>query len=138
MWDLGLGGRILSVRVFLRDPSPYLREFRRKPRKIPNGQVDKRDRGMNLAPPVYQFLSTATGGAKGRTARHPCLTRDSNPGPLVQQPASLTASPPVGFLISNNKLLPMLIFFLNCSFFLNLFLKIILKMCKFCTVKYLN
>ena len=23
--------------VFLRDPSPYLREFRRKPRKTPNG-----------------------------------------------------------------------------------------------------
>ena len=26
-----------SVDVFLRNPSPYLREFRRKPRKIPNG-----------------------------------------------------------------------------------------------------
>ena len=26
-----------SVGVFLRDPSPYLREFRRKPRKTPNG-----------------------------------------------------------------------------------------------------
>ena len=43
---------------------------------------------MNLAPPVYQFLSAATGGTKGRTARYPCLTRDSNPGPLVQHPAS--------------------------------------------------
>ena len=32
---------------------------------------------------------------QGRTARHPCLARDSNPGPLVQQPASLTTSPPV-------------------------------------------
>ena len=50
--------------VFLRDPSPYLREFRRKPRKTPNGQVDKRDRGMNLAPPIYQILSEATGGVK--------------------------------------------------------------------------
>ena len=28
---------------FLRDLSPYLREFRRKPWKTPNGQVDKRD-----------------------------------------------------------------------------------------------
>ena len=32
---------------------------------------------------------------QGRTARHPCLTRDSNPGSWVQQPASLTTSPPV-------------------------------------------
>ena len=28
-----------------------------------------------------------------RTALHPCLTRDSNPEPLVQQPASLTTAP---------------------------------------------
>ena len=41
--------------VFLRDPSPYIREFRRKTRKTPNGKVDKRDRGLNLAPPVFQF-----------------------------------------------------------------------------------
>ena len=44
-----------SVGVFPRDPSPYLSEFRRNPRKTPNGEVDKRDRGLNLAPPVYQF-----------------------------------------------------------------------------------
>ena len=30
-------GGLPSVGVFLRDPSPYLREFRRKPRKTPNG-----------------------------------------------------------------------------------------------------
>ena len=30
-------GDMLSVGAFLRDPSPYLREFRRKPRKTPNG-----------------------------------------------------------------------------------------------------
>ena len=30
-------GGMLSVWVFLWDPSPYLREFRRKPRKTPNG-----------------------------------------------------------------------------------------------------
>ena len=29
-------GGMPSVRVFLRDPRPYLRDFRRKPRKIPN------------------------------------------------------------------------------------------------------
>ena len=53
--------------VFLRYPSPYLREFRRKIRKTQNGSVDKRDRGLNLALPVYQFRAqnrTATGGAK--------------------------------------------------------------------------
>ena len=30
-------------------------EFRRKPRKAPNGQVDKSDRESNPAPPIYQF-----------------------------------------------------------------------------------
>ena len=48
-------GGMPSVRFFLRDPSPYLPEFRRKPRKTPNGYVDKRDRGLNLAPPVFHF-----------------------------------------------------------------------------------
>ena len=41
-----------SAWVFGRDPSPYLREFRRKPRQI---LVDKRCRGLNLIPPVYQL-----------------------------------------------------------------------------------
>ena len=48
-------GGVPSVGVFLRHPSLYLREFRRKPRKTPNGLVDKRDQGLNLAPPVFQF-----------------------------------------------------------------------------------
>ena len=30
-------GRVLSVKVSLMDPSPYLGKFRRKPRKTPNG-----------------------------------------------------------------------------------------------------
>ena len=30
-------GGMPSVGILLRDPSPYLREFRRKPRKTPNG-----------------------------------------------------------------------------------------------------
>ena len=30
-------GGVPSVGIFLRDPSPYLREFRGKPRKTPNG-----------------------------------------------------------------------------------------------------
>ena len=33
------------------------------------------------------------GWGQGRTARHPCLTMDSNPEPQVQQPASLTTAP---------------------------------------------
>ena len=41
--------------VFLRDPSPYSHEFRKKTWKLPNGLVDKLDRGLNLAPPVFQF-----------------------------------------------------------------------------------
>ena len=41
--------------IFLKDPSPYLCEYRRKPLKTPKGYVDKRDRGLNLAPPVYHF-----------------------------------------------------------------------------------
>ena len=32
-----VGGVPSMAGVFLRDPSPYLREFRRKPRKTPNG-----------------------------------------------------------------------------------------------------
>ena len=36
--DLGLWWNALLV-VFLRDPSPYLLEFQRKPRKTPNGFV---------------------------------------------------------------------------------------------------
>ena len=41
--------------VFLRNPVPYFREFRRKSQKTANGYVDKRDRGSNLAHPVFQF-----------------------------------------------------------------------------------
>ena len=35
IWDLGLRGSALRG-VFLRDHNPYLREFRRKPRKTLN------------------------------------------------------------------------------------------------------
>ena len=51
----GSVGGVSSLGVFLRDPSPYLREFRRKPRKTPKCNINKCDRGLNLAPPVYQF-----------------------------------------------------------------------------------
>ena len=51
----GLIGVVSLVGIFLRNPSPYLREFRRKPQKTPNDQVKKRDQGLNLATPVSQF-----------------------------------------------------------------------------------
>ena len=34
------------------------------PRKTPNGKIDKRDWGLNLASLVYQLLSAATAGVK--------------------------------------------------------------------------
>ena len=55
-------GGMPSMESFLNDPSPYLREFRRITQKTPTGCVDKCDRGMNLAFPVYEFLCAATGG----------------------------------------------------------------------------
>ena len=47
--------RMISVEVFLRNPNPYLREFRRKRWKTPKGKVDKRDLELNQEPPVYLF-----------------------------------------------------------------------------------
>ena len=44
-----------NMGIFLRDPRPYLRKFQKKLRKTSNTWVDKRDRGLNLAPPVYQL-----------------------------------------------------------------------------------
>ena len=46
-------GRMPSEEVFLTDPSSYLREFLRKPRKTKNGL--NLDGGLNLAPPVCKF-----------------------------------------------------------------------------------
>ena len=37
--DLGLQVEYLPWGVFLRDPSSYFREFRRKPRETPNGTL---------------------------------------------------------------------------------------------------
>ena len=54
LWDLDLLVKCLRGR-FLSDPSPYFREFRRKVRKIPNAEVEKRDRILNLEPLVYQL-----------------------------------------------------------------------------------
>ena len=44
-----------SVGVFLRDPSPYLREFQWKTGKTANGLVNKRYRELNPIPSVYYF-----------------------------------------------------------------------------------
>ena len=40
---LGLWVGCPPSEVFLRVPTPYLRKFRRKTRKTPNGWIDKRD-----------------------------------------------------------------------------------------------
>ena len=53
-------GGLLFARVFLRDPNPFYVNFGKKPRKNPNGQVGKRDRKLNLAPPIYQFWATVS------------------------------------------------------------------------------
>ena len=47
--------------VFLRDPNSYLRKFRGKSQKTPNGLVDKRDQELN-----WHLSSTSL---EGRTAR---------------------------------------------------------------------
>ena len=61
----GTVGGALFVGVFIRDPSPpVFTRVSEKTTETPNGHVDKRDRGMNLVPPVNHFLSAATGGAK--------------------------------------------------------------------------
>ena len=61
-----LRGECPQLGVFLRDPSPYLRNFRRKPLQTSNGQVNMCDGELNLAPPIYyQFWKqnrSATGG----------------------------------------------------------------------------
>ena len=54
-WDLNLRGKWPPWGVFLREPSPHLCEFRKKLWKIPNVKVDRCDRVLYPAPPVYQF-----------------------------------------------------------------------------------
>ena len=54
--DLGVWGWKCSLwGIFLRNPSPYLCEFWKKPWKILNHQVNKWDRELNPATPVNQF-----------------------------------------------------------------------------------
>ena len=63
----GTIGGMPSVWFILRDPNPFLREFRRKSRKTPNDYVDKRDLESNPAPSVYQFRAqnrSTIGGAQ--------------------------------------------------------------------------
>ena len=55
-----------SLGVVLRDPSPHLREFWRKPRKTQNGYIHKRDRELISLLPLYPLRAqnrSATGGA---------------------------------------------------------------------------
>ena len=44
-----------SVKVFLKDPSPRLREFRKKPRKTPNSSFEKFNWRLNPAPLANKF-----------------------------------------------------------------------------------
>ena len=76
----GHTGEVPSVGVFLRDSTPYLCEFRRKPWKTPNGLVDKRKLGLNLALPVYQLWvqyhsSTSRAEEWGRRRRDVCMEK---------------------------------------------------------------
>ena len=58
MRDLGLRESTLAGgEGVLKDPRPDLLEYQRKPRKISNGKVDKRDGGLKPATLVYQFES---------------------------------------------------------------------------------
>ena len=60
IWDLGLRGECTPWRCFLRDPSPYLLECWRKPRKNSNCQVGKCHRVLNLVPPATRFERRTT------------------------------------------------------------------------------
>ena len=42
---------------------------------------------------------------KGQTVSHPCLTRDSNPGPQVQQSARLSTTPVGRLLVCNIRMI---------------------------------
>ena len=53
--DLGLGGWVASVGVFLKDPNPYFREVRRKPQKTPNDEVDKHEEDSTWHFPSTNF-----------------------------------------------------------------------------------
>ena len=57
---------LFSVGDFLRDPSPYLREFQRKPLRTPNGQVDMRDRDLTwyLPSSSFEHFHSPTSGAR--------------------------------------------------------------------------
>ena len=89
-------GGVPSVGVFLRDPSPYLREFRRKQRK--NSERLGRQARPGFEPgtsrlPVFRTEPYSHLWGQGKTVLHPCLIRDSNTGTSVQPPAPLATTP---------------------------------------------
>ena len=58
--------------VIVKDPSSYLCEIRRKPRKYPNGYVDRLDRELNPIShlPVLSTEPLATGGTPSFKEKH--------------------------------------------------------------------
>ena len=77
--------------VLLRDPSPYLVSEK----TTENSERLGRQARPGIEPgtsrlPVFE---RSYWWSQGRTVRHPCLIRDSNPDPQVQQLAFLTAAP---------------------------------------------
>ena len=72
-------GWMPSVAIFLRDPSPYLREFRRKPVKTPNRQVNKHDPGVEPGTSLKygQFNVHALAGIRTQNLR--CSSRLPQP-----------------------------------------------------------
>ena len=51
-------GGVPSVRIFLRDPNPYLREFRRKPRE--NSERLGRQAGLGIEPGTSRLPALRT------------------------------------------------------------------------------
>ena len=52
--------------------------------KTPNGKVDKRDRGLNLAPPIHQFWAQ-TPSATGRSSKIGSIEHSSELALMVKE-----------------------------------------------------
>ena len=59
------GGGCPAWEMFLRDPSPYLGEFQKKPRKTPYDWIEKRNRKLSPACPAYQLWGQTARRLKG-------------------------------------------------------------------------
>ena len=92
IWDLGLWGEYPSSEghrlskwsylIFTRVSEKIMKNFERL-----GWQARPRNEPATSCLPVFE---RSHWWGQGRTVWYPCLTRDSNPGPLVQHPTSLT------------------------------------------------